>query len=129
MRAVGIVCRVHDEDSFDALAAISGCGPAYFFYFVEALREAGTALGLPSDVAAALALETFTGSAVLATALNEDVATLRSQVTSKGGMTAAALARFDGEGLKSIVHHALQAAVGRARELSADLNAATESRS
>jgi pyrroline-5-carboxylate reductase len=121
MRAVGSVCRVDSEDAFDALASISGCGPAYFFYFVEALRDAGTALGLPAEVAASLAMETFTGSAALATARDEDVAVLRSQVVSKGGMTAAALARFDNENLRGIVNHALEAAIGRARELSADL--------
>ncbi len=121
MRAVGTVCRVDSEDSFDALASISGCGPAYFFYFVEALRDAGTALGLSPDTAATLAVETFTGAAALAAARGEDVSVLRSQVVSKGGMTAAALARFDSEGLPKIVHHALEAAIGRARELSADL--------
>lgn len=121
MRAVGTVCRVDSEDAFDALASISGCGPAYFFHFVEALRDAGVALGLSREAASMLALETFTGAAALATARGEDVSVLRSQVVSKGGMTAAALARFDQDGLPGIVHRALEAAIGRARELSADL--------
>ena len=121
MTAVGSVRVVDTEDAFDTLASISGCGPAYFYYFVEALRDAGSALGLPADVAAALAIDTFTGAAALAAARGEDVSLLRSQVVSKGGMTAAALARFDSGNLRGTVHHALEAAIGRARELSAEL--------
>ena len=122
MRAVGSICWVDSEAALDALTALSGSGPAYFFLFVEALREAGGALGLPAPLAARLALETFTGAAALAAARDEDVAELRRQVTSKGGTTEAAVDVLETGGLRSLLHDALNAAARRAgeRALAAD---------
>lgn len=116
MRAVGGVVWVDSEPALDAVTALSGSGPAYFFAFVEALREAGTALGLPAEVAAQLALETFTGAAALAASGDTDVAELRSQVTSKGGTTEAALQQLAAGDLPGLLREALAAAARRATE-------------
>jgi len=127
MRAAGTICWVDNEPALDAVTALSGSGPAYFFAFVEALREAGTALGLPPAVASQLALDTFTGAAALAGALNEDVAELRRQVTSKGGTTEAALNHLESGGFKTLVREALIAAERRAAERAAAAAAEAES--
>jgi len=111
----GATCWVTQEAQIDAVTALSGCGPAYYFHLTEVLREAGAALGLDPAVAAQLALSTFIGAARMAKETGEDVATLRDQVTSKGGSTEAALAHLEQAGLGRIFREALAAADSRAR--------------
>jgi pyrroline-5-carboxylate reductase len=112
---VGETCWVAQEEQIDAVTALSGCGPAYYFLLTEVLREAGAALGLDPAVAAQLAHSTFIGAAQMARDAGEDVAVLRAQVTSKGGSTEAALASLESAGLGRIFHEALAAADSRAR--------------
>jgi len=111
----GETCWVEREEQIDAVTALSGCGPAYYFHLTEVLREAGAALGLDPAVAAKLALSTFIGAARMAKESAEDVAVLRAQVTSKGGSTEAALAQLEQAGLGRIFREALAAADRRAR--------------
>lgn len=89
--AAGNVTWISDESLMDAVTAISGSGPAYVFYFIEALVSAGENLGLPSQAAHSLALQTLVGASQLAASSRDNLATLREQVTSPGGTTAAAL--------------------------------------
>lgn len=118
--AVGATVWVDDEGQMDAVTAVSGSGPAYFFLLIELLEEAARAEGLPPDVARTLALETAHGAARMARESADDAATLRAQVTSKGGTTAAALAVMEAAGLRDIVRRAVAAAAARSRELAAD---------
>ncbi|MDR3416300.1 MAG: pyrroline-5-carboxylate reductase [Nevskia sp.] len=113
--SVGETCWVEREEQIDAVTALSGCGPAYYFLLTEVLRDAGTALGLDPAVAARLAHSTFVGAAQMARAAGEDVALLRAQVTSKGGSTEAAVAHLEAAGLGRIFREALAAADSRAR--------------
>lgn len=121
MRAVGAVLWLEDEAQMDAVTAISGSGPAYFFRFAEALAEAGAALGLPQPMAMQLARATFIGAGALAAARGEDpLGALREEVTSPGGTTAAALAQFDAAAqLSTLVRAATEAARRRSIELGA----------
>ena len=112
---VGETCWVEREEQIDAVTALSGCGPAYYFLLTEVLRDAGTALGLDPVVAAQLAHSTFIGAAQMARDAGEDVAVLRAQVTSKGGSTEAAVAHLEAAGLGRIFSEALAAADRRAR--------------
>jgi len=112
---VGETCWVGQEEQIDAVTALSGCGPAYYFLLTELLRDAGAALGLDPAVAAQLAHSTFIGAAKMARDAGEDVAVLRAQVTSKGGSTEAALAHLEAAGLGRIFQEALAAADRRAR--------------
>ena len=112
---VGETCWVGQEEQIDAVTALSGCGPAYYFLLTEVLRNAGAALGLDPAVAAQLAHSTFIGAAKMARDAGEDVAVLRAQVTSKGGSTEAALAHLEAAGLGRIFQEALAAADRRAR--------------
>ncbi|MFN3884966.1 MAG: pyrroline-5-carboxylate reductase [Rhodocyclaceae bacterium] len=121
LRAVGRTLWVDDEALMDVVTAVSGSGPAYVFYFIEALANAGTSLGLPEDTARLLAVETFLGAAKLAANGDEPLATLRERVTSKGGTTAAALAVFEHEALATIIARGVEAAAARGRELSVQL--------
>jgi pyrroline-5-carboxylate reductase len=118
--AVGRTVWVDDEAHLDAVTAVSGSGPAYFFLLIELLELAAQAEGLPPDVARQLAVETAWGSALLARGSADDPATLRAQVTSKGGTTAAALAVLESAGLRAIVERAVAAAAARSRELAAE---------
>ncbi|MDP3730836.1 MAG: pyrroline-5-carboxylate reductase [Candidatus Omnitrophota bacterium] len=113
---VGDVVEV-DEKLIDAVTAISGSGPAYFFYMVEALIEAGCAAGLKEDIAKKLVLKTALGSAKLLETLKEDPAALRSRVTSKGGTTEAAIKVFESKKFKKIIKDAVRAAKARSKEL------------
>jgi pyrroline-5-carboxylate reductase len=113
--SVGACVWVPREELIDAVTALSGCGPAYYFLLTEALREAGAALGLDPGLAAELAQQTFVGSALMARDAGSDVAVLRAQVTSKGGSTEAALAHLESAGLRRIFAEALAAADARAR--------------
>lgn len=118
MEAVGTACWLEDEAQLDAVTALSGSGPAYFFLLMEAMQEAAVALGLPEQVARELCLQTALGSAKLARASDVDVAELRRRVTSPGGTTEAAIGQFEADGLRVIVARALARAASRSQELS-----------
>jgi pyrroline-5-carboxylate reductase len=117
LEACGEVIRCEREDELDAVTAVSGSGPAYVFYFLEALEDAARELGLPGDVARRLALATFDGSVALARQSVEPAATLRANVTSKGGTTARAIEVLDAALVRRIFVDAVKAAAARAREL------------
>jgi pyrroline-5-carboxylate reductase len=117
LEAVGSVLWVAREADLDAVTAVSGSGPAYFFLLIEALEAAAVAEGLEAGAARQLAVATAAGAARLAAESGDDPATLRAQVTSKGGTTAAALAVFEAADLRGIVARAVAAARARAREL------------
>jgi pyrroline-5-carboxylate reductase len=118
--AVGISVWVESEDNLDAVTAISGSGPAYFFYFIELLQEAAQKLGLPPESAKALAQQTALGSASMAQGKN--MAELRAQVTSKNGTTEQAILSFQKDNLASLVDNATQAAHDRSVELASELS-------
>lgn len=117
IRTTGELVWVDKERDLDAVTAISGSGPAYVFYFLEAMRDAGTRMGLPADVALKLAVGTFVGASTLAQRSEDPPQTLRERVTSKGGTTHAALTTMDAAGLKAKFEEALFAAQKRAEEL------------
>ncbi|MSR15486.1 MAG: pyrroline-5-carboxylate reductase [Gammaproteobacteria bacterium] len=120
LRAIGFVVWVESEEQLDAVTALSGSGPAYFFLLLECLEAAAVRLGLPVATARQLALETAAGAAELALQSPYDPATLRVQVTSKGGTTERALAVFETGGFADLVQQALGAAARRAHELSVE---------
>jgi len=120
MGAVSATVWVEHESQMDTVTAVSGSGPAYFFLFMEALEAAAHERGLPSDVAHRLTLETAFGAAQMARQSADTLATLREQVTSKGGTTAAALEVLNDAGLRAIVAHAVAAADRRSAELAAE---------
>jgi pyrroline-5-carboxylate reductase len=117
LRAVGDVVWFDDESLLDPVTALSGSGPAYVFYFIEAMQRAAQAMGLTDAQARRLAVQTFAGAAQLAAATDEPVSALRERVTSRGGTTAAALASFDADRVDEAIARALRAANARAREL------------
>ena len=121
--AVGATLWVPQEDLLDPVTAISGSGPAYVLYFIEALQQAGREMGFSAADARKLAVETFVGTARLAARSPEDVALLRERVTSKGGTTERALASMDADRVKHLIVRALHAANQRARELGEQLGA------
>jgi pyrroline-5-carboxylate reductase len=123
MAAVGATVWVEHESQMDTVTALSGSGPAYFFLFMEALEAAAQARGLPREIAHKLTLETAFGAAQMARHSTDSLRTLREQVTSKGGTTAAALDAFDAAGLRGIVGQALAAADRRSAELAAEYGA------
>ncbi len=122
--AVGETLWVEREEQIDAVTAVSGSGPAYVFYFIEALRQGALELGFDAAQARQLALATFTGAIALAQASSEDVATLRERVTSKGGTTERALATMNDERVAAAIVKAVQAAMQRAGELGEELGKA-----
>ena len=105
----------------DAVTALSGSGPAYFFLFMEAMQAAGTELGLSEKTARLLTLQTAFGAAKIALESSDDVATLRARVTSPGGTTERAIQSFQNDGLEKLVEKALKAAAERSRELGLEL--------
>ncbi|NJD34273.1 MAG: pyrroline-5-carboxylate reductase [Betaproteobacteria bacterium] len=117
MRAVGSTFWVHDEAQMDAVTAISGSGPGYVFYFLEAMEKAAADLGFDAETARRISVETFTGAAQLAAKSSESLSTLRSRVTSKGGTTEAALLAFDAAGVAAGIERGIMAANSRGREL------------
>lgn len=121
MKAVGAVFWVRSEEDMDAVTAVSGSGPAYVFYFIEALEQAAIELGLSAETAKKLALETFGGSAKLALGSDETVKTLRARVTSKGGTTEQALKSMEADRVKEAIIRAVKAAAERSRELGDEL--------
>jgi pyrroline-5-carboxylate reductase len=108
---------VQEESHLDAVTALSGSGPAYVFYFLEAMTEAGAGMGLSAEQAYQLAVATFSGAASLAAASTESPEVLRQRVTSKGGTTYAAITAMEAAGIKASFVNAMQAAEQRAREL------------
>jgi len=121
LTAAGITVWVDKESQLDAVTAVSGSGPAYFFLFIEAMQLAGNKLGLDMDTAGLLARQTALGAARMAIEGNDDAATLRSKVTSKGGTTAAAIASLENNNFSAIIEEALTAANNRAVELADEL--------
>jgi pyrroline-5-carboxylate reductase len=115
MQSIGIAVWVEDETQLDAVTAISGSGPAYFFYFIEALQQAACDLGLPLEMAQTLSRQTALGAATMA--LAEDASELRLKVTSPGGTTEQAIASFSRDGLSKSVATATRAACDRSKEL------------
>lgn len=117
MRAVGVVVWVNDESQIDAVTALSGSGPAYFFLLMELMERAALELGLPAETARLLTVQTAFGAAKLALESNDSPGALRVQVTSPGGTTERALSVFALAGMDDIVRKALAAASARSNEL------------
>ena len=123
MATTGQSLWVAHESLLDAVTAISGSGPAYVFYFIEAMVQAATEMGLAPEQARQLAIGTFVGAAELARSSSESPATLRERVTSKGGTTHAALQHLQAAGVAEAFRAAMQAARERARELGDEFGA------
>lgn len=119
LRAVGMTLWLSDEQQMDAVTALSGSGPAYFFLIMEALEAAGVKLGLDATSARLLTLQTAFGAAKMALESQEDAASLRARVTSKGGTTEQAVKALEDGGLRSLLERAVGAACERSRELAA----------
>lgn len=117
MRAVGQTVWLEDEALIDPVTAVSGSGPAYVFYFIEAMQQAAQELGLSAEQGNQLAIATFAGAAQLAVQSAEPVALLRERVTSKGGTTDAALTSMEQSGVKQAIVAAVKAAAERGRRL------------
>jgi pyrroline-5-carboxylate reductase len=117
IQSAGEMVWVDDEAMLDAVTGVSGSGPAYVFYFLEALEEAARELGFAAGDARRLAYATFAGSIALAQASHDAPATLRAQVTSKGGTTERALASLERGAVKAQIVAAVKAAALRAGEL------------
>ena len=124
IKTTGEFVWLDDETQLDAVTALSGSGPAYVFYFIEAMMEAGVAMGLSREQAHKLAVGTFVGSSALANASDEPPATLRARVTSKGGTTYAAITSMEQDNVKNLFMRAMHAAKQRARELGDEFGAA-----
>ena len=119
LQAAGVVAWTEDETALDAVTAVSGSGPAYVFLLAECMEEAGVQAGLERGLARQLARETVSGAGELLRQSDEDAATLRQNVTSPGGTTAAALEVLMGpDGLQGLMVRAVKAAADRSRELS-----------
>lgn len=119
----GVALWVEREALLGAVTALSGSGPAYVFYFLEAMQKAGTELGLTPEQARHLATATFAGGAALAAQSPEPLATLRERVTSKGGTTFAALNVLRQNEVGDVFVRAMQAAHKRAQELGDEFGA------
>ncbi|WP_028102169.1 pyrroline-5-carboxylate reductase [Pseudoduganella violaceinigra] len=124
LRAVGATVWLDDEAKIDAVTAVSGSGPAYVFYFIEAMQQAAEELGLTAEQGRQLAMETFSGAAQLAAQSPDPVPVLREKVTSKGGTTYAALTSMETSGVKAAIITAVKAAAARGKELGEQLGAA-----
>ncbi|HMN20021.1 MAG TPA: pyrroline-5-carboxylate reductase [Ottowia sp.] len=125
IRTTGEALWVEREAQLDAVTALSGSGPAYVFYFLEAMQQAGAELGLAPEQARRLAVATFAGGARLAADSAEPLATLRERVTSKGGTTHAALTVLEQAEVKAAFVRAMHAACRRADELGTEFGRAT----
>jgi pyrroline-5-carboxylate reductase len=117
LKPTGRTLWVAREEDLDAVTALSGSGPAYVFYFVEAMMQAAQEMGLSAEQGKQLALGTFAGATALAQASDDPPALLRERVTSKGGTTYAALTSLEAGGVKAAFVQAMKAAQQRAREL------------
>lgn len=118
LRAVGLTQWVEDEQLMDAVTALSGSGPAYFFLVMEAMSAAGRELGLDEQTAHLLTLQTALGASRMAMESEDGPATLRERVTSPGGTTEQALRSFEADDIRTIFSRALTAARDRSIELS-----------
>jgi len=121
LSAVGTVNWVEKEDDLDAVTAVSGSGPAYFFLMIEAMIDAGVKQGLSRETATTLASQTAFGAAKLALSSEVDVAELRRRVTSPNGTTAEAIASFEHDNFRTVVENAMLACADRSRELAKEL--------
>ena len=121
LSAVGTTCWVDSEQALDAVTALSGSGPAYFFLFMEAMIDAGCELGLDRDTAAALAMQTGLGASRMALENEVDLEELRRRVTSPGGTTERAIQSFEADGLRDVVSNAMRSAADRAAEMAREL--------
>jgi len=121
LRAVGITVWVQEETLIDAVTALSGSGPAYYFLLMEAMEEAGVQLGLDRQTASLLSQQTALGAGRIAIESPEDPAELRRRVTSPGGTTERAIATFESGGFRDLVLSAMKAAKERAEVLSEEL--------
>ena len=124
LAAVGETLWVQDEVMLDAVTAISGSGPAYVFYFIEAMQQAARELGFEDQDARRLSINTFLGAAKLADASEDDVSVLRARVTSKNGTTERALLSMDANNVKQHIITAAKAAAVRSKELGDELGGA-----
>jgi pyrroline-5-carboxylate reductase len=127
LRAVGLVVWLDDEKLLDAVTALSGSGPAYFFLFMEIMQELGEQMGLTSEVARLLTAQTCLGAARMALQSSHSLSELRQQVTSPNGTTEAALKIFERENVRTVFDKALKAAHARSEELAQQF-AATETK-
>lgn len=118
LAAVGSTLWVVEEEMLHAVTAISGSGPAYIFYFIESMQQAGIELGLTPVQARQLSLQTFLGASKLASLSDEDVITLRARVTSKGGTTERAIQAMEKSDIKHKIMVAIHAASDRSHEMS-----------
>jgi pyrroline-5-carboxylate reductase len=121
LQAVGITLWVSQESELDAVTAVSGSGPAYFFLLIEAMQKAGEELGLDTATVQKLTLQTALGAARMACESDADAATLRARVTSKGGTTEHAINSFEKAGFQQIVKQALEAARQQSETLADEL--------
>ncbi len=117
IKTTGEFMWVDKEEQLDAVTALSGSGPAYMFFFMEAMTEAGASMGLTREQAYKLSVATFIGAGELARASNEPPEILRQRVTSKGGTTHAAITSMEASNIKPLFERALHAARTRAQEL------------
>ena len=113
-----------DESQLDAVTALSGSGPAYVYYFIEAMIETGVAMGLTREQSHKLAVGTFVGASALAKASDEPIEILRSRVTSKGGTTHAAITSMEQDNVKILFMRAMMAAKHRAKEMGDEFGSA-----
>ncbi len=116
--SVGYACWVEREALIDAVIAVSGSGPAYFFLILEAMQKIGRELGLPEQTAEALSLHTALGASRMALESDATAAELRKQVTSPGGTTQSAINSFEKQGLENTFRQAMTSAVNRAEQMS-----------
>ena len=121
MQAVGESIWVDHETQLDAVTAVSGSGPAYVFYVIEAMVAAGVRMGLSPAQAHQLSVGTLVGASELARASSESPAVLRERVTSKGGTTHAAISRLQADGVAALIEQAMLAAAERAKTLGDEL--------
>lgn len=121
LSAVGITCWVKTEKELDAITALSGSGPAYFFLFVEAMIDAGVELGLDRDTATTLAMQTSLGASRMALENDVNLVELRRRVTSPGGTTERAVQSFEQNGLREVVSKAMRAAADRADAMAREM--------
>lgn len=122
LSAVGLVVWLDDEQLIDAVTAVSGSGPAYFFLLIEAMTAAGVKLGLPTETAALLAKHTAQGASTMACQSSLDAAQLRQQVTSPNGTTEAAIQTFQAGGFAELVDNAVRSAATRSKQLAKQLS-------
>jgi pyrroline-5-carboxylate reductase len=121
LSSVGECFWVNEEKLIDAITAISGSGPAYFFLLMESMKQAGMALGLDEETANSLSIQTAYGASLMANKTGKDPRTLRAEVTSPNGTTQSAIESFQDQNFEGIVANATRAAYDRARELSNEL--------